>query len=88
MNSSTPTGTMLQMENMSEKLVELFSSGMTLGEIYNYTEQDYEVAHNLGHNLVQPRSLSRRDEGIQLSGHVSSSSSAASTTPWPLRCRC
>lgn len=51
MNSSTPAGTMLQMENMSEKLVELFSSGMTLGEIYNYTEQDYEVVYNLGHNL-------------------------------------
>lgn len=51
MNASSRTETPLQLENISDKLVELFSTGMTIGEIYDYTEEDYEVVYTLGHNL-------------------------------------
>ena len=36
---------------MSEQLVEMMASGMTLGSIFNYTDEDYEVVYALGHNL-------------------------------------
>ena len=36
---------------LAEQIAELLMSGGTLGSIYDYTEQDYEVLYALGHSL-------------------------------------
>ncbi|MBW7899918.1 MAG: SycD/LcrH family type III secretion system chaperone [Rhodocyclaceae bacterium] len=36
---------------LAEQITELLMNGGTLGAIYDYTEQDYEVLYALGHSL-------------------------------------
>lgn len=48
---STTTAPPSPFDNMSEQVVELLSKGVSLGSIYNYQDEDYEVVYALGHNL-------------------------------------
>lgn len=36
---------------MYERVLELMDSGMMLGDIFQYTDEDYEAVYALGHNL-------------------------------------
>jgi len=38
-------------DNLSEQVVELLSNGGSLGTVYDYQDEDYEVVYALGHNL-------------------------------------
>lgn len=38
-------------EQLADQIGELLSQGGTLGTIYNYTDEDYEVLYALGHSL-------------------------------------
>lgn len=49
MASNSPPATVPA--NLAEQITELLMSGGTLGSIYEYSEQDYEVLYALGHSL-------------------------------------
>lgn len=38
-------------EKLAEQLIELFSNGGTLGDVYEYNDTDYEVVYALGSDL-------------------------------------
>lgn len=38
-------------ENLAEQVADLLLMGGTLGDVYDYTDEDYEVLYALGHNL-------------------------------------
>ncbi|WP_292933883.1 SycD/LcrH family type III secretion system chaperone [Noviherbaspirillum sp.] len=40
-------------EKLAEQVLELFNKGGTLGDVYGYTETDYEVVYTLGSNLYK-----------------------------------
>ena len=37
--------------NLAEQITDLFMAGGTLGDVYDYSSQDYEVLYALGHSL-------------------------------------
>lgn len=43
--------TPVQPEQLAEQIAELLFSGGTLGSVYDYNDQDYEVLYALGHSL-------------------------------------
>jgi type III secretion system low calcium response chaperone LcrH/SycD len=47
-NTST---TAVQPEQLAEQIAELLLHGGTLGSVYDYNDQDYEVLYALGHSL-------------------------------------
>jgi type III secretion system low calcium response chaperone LcrH/SycD len=38
-------------DNLADEVAKLIFSGGTLGDVYNYNDQDYEVLYALGHSL-------------------------------------
>jgi len=45
----------IQPENLADQIAELLLHGGTLGSVYDYSEQDYEVLYALGHSLYAQR---------------------------------
>lgn len=43
----------IPVEKLAEQVVDLLNNGGTLGDVYNYTETDYEVVYTLGSNLYK-----------------------------------
>jgi type III secretion system low calcium response chaperone LcrH/SycD len=48
MSTATPSA---PPEKLAEQITELLLAGGTLGTVYDYTDQDYEVLYALGHSL-------------------------------------
>lgn len=49
-------------DKLPEQIAELLSHGGTLGSVYNYTAQDYELLYTLGHGLY---SQARYEEAMK-----------------------
>ena len=50
MNTQT-TPAAVSAEKLASQVSELLKAGGTLGDVFDYTEQDYEVLYSLGHSL-------------------------------------
>lgn len=46
-----PDAPTVQPEKLAEQIAELLLNGGTLGSVYDYNDQDYEVLYALGHSL-------------------------------------
>lgn len=48
-NASTPGGN--APPDLSDQVIDLFSSGVTLGDVFQFSENDYEAVYALAHSL-------------------------------------
>jgi type III secretion system low calcium response chaperone LcrH/SycD len=54
-------------EKLAEQICDLLLNGGTLGDVYDYTEEDYEVMYALGHSLY---SQARYSDAMKVFGFL------------------